>query len=201
MKKLTQAEYARLIGVNRSTVNRYVANGRITVDDKGLIDPQAASQQREATQSPMPHHQARKAQFEEILQAQAQEKRAADVAQAATDLQHSLPLDLAMPEGSVSAALKLETYKLQKGKAELVNIEVDKATGALVERAEVDFVLADFGNTLRSMLENLPDRMSGPLAALRGDAAAIHKALEEAVHELLGDFAAHIQQKVKALDP
>jgi hypothetical protein len=202
MNKLTQAEYARLIGVNRSTISRYVANGRITVDDNGLIDPQAANQQREATESPMPHHQARKAQFAEILQAQAAETPMASVAVAATSPQHGLPLDVDMPKASeVGAALKMQTYKLQKAKAELANIEVDKAAGALVERAEVDFVLADFGNTLRGLLENLPDRLSGPLAALRGDAAAIHKALEESIHELLGEFAARIQHKVKALEP
>ena len=65
MTRVTQAEFARLAGVNRSTVHRWIQNGRIEADAHGLIDPDAAARMRDATESPMPHHQARKAQFDE----------------------------------------------------------------------------------------------------------------------------------------
>ena len=63
--RVTQAEFARITGVNRSTVHRWIQNGRIEVDAQGLIDPGAAARMRDATESPLPHHQARKAQFDE----------------------------------------------------------------------------------------------------------------------------------------
>jgi hypothetical protein len=64
MTRVTQAEFARLSGVNRSTVHRWIQNGRIETDAHGLIDPDTAARMREATESPLPHHQARKAQFD-----------------------------------------------------------------------------------------------------------------------------------------
>ena len=53
-KRVTQAEFARICGVNRSTVSKWIKNQRIQADENGLIDPVAASAMREATESPMP---------------------------------------------------------------------------------------------------------------------------------------------------
>jgi len=78
-------------------------------------------------------------------------------------------------------------------------MELDKLAGALVERAEVDFVLADLANTLRAQLENLPGRLSGPLAALRSDANLIHTALDDALRDVLLDMAAAMKQKMEKL--
>ena len=64
-KLVTQAEFARMCGVNRSTVHKWIGAGRIQTEPSGLIDPEAAARMRDATESPMPHHQARKAQFSE----------------------------------------------------------------------------------------------------------------------------------------
>ena len=64
MNRVTQAEFARICGVNRSTVHRWIENGRIETDAQGLIDPEAATRMKEATSSPLPHHEARKAQFD-----------------------------------------------------------------------------------------------------------------------------------------
>ncbi len=99
----------------------------------------------------------------------------------------------------LGARLKLETWKLQKAKAERENMELDKLAGLLVERAEVDYVLADFGNTLRGLLEGLPDRLAGALAAHRGDVNAIHKALDDAAHDLLTEMSELMKRKMEAL--
>ena len=39
--RVTQAVFARITGVNRATVHRWIQNGRIEVDAQGLIDPDA----------------------------------------------------------------------------------------------------------------------------------------------------------------
>ena len=207
---VTQAEFARICGVNRSTVSRWLANGRIQADKHGLIDPVAATAMRDATESPAAWHQARKAQFDEQRAQTMSEHGASGVASAATGATAGQNGPLArfsdagggeaMPQAEkLGIALKLETYKLQKAKAETANMELDKLAGALVERAEVDFVLADLANTLRAQLENLPGRLSGPLAALRSDANLIHTALDDALRDVLLDMAAAMKQKTQGL--
>lgn len=211
-KRVTQAEFARLTGVNRSTVTRWVQNGRVQVDAHGLLDPVAAAAMRDATESPEPHHQARKAQFDEQRAQTIAGQGAPGVASGATGATAGQNGPVArfsdagggeaMPQAEkLGIALKLETYKLQKAKAETANMELDKLAGALVERAEVDFVLADLANTLRAQLENLPGRLAGPLAALRSDATLIHTALDDALRDVLLDMAAAMKQKTQGLTP
>lgn len=208
-KRVTQAEFARICGVNRSTVTRWLQNGRITTDAHGLIDPVAAAALRDATESPAPHHQARKAQFDDARAQNPAGQGATPGATGATASQNgpqprfSEPVaGEPMPQAEkLGIALKLETYKLQKAKAETANMELDKLAGTLVERAEVDFVLADLANTARAQLENLPGRLSGPLAALKSDANLIHTALEDALRDVLHDLAAAMRQKTERLTP
>lgn len=208
-KRVTQAEFSRLCGVNRSTVTRWLQNGRIEADKRGLIDPVAAAAMRDATESPAAHHQARKAQFDETRAQNTAGPSVAPGATAATPGQNGPQARFSEPVGGeampqaekLGIALKLETYKLQKAKAETANMELDKLAGLLTERAEVDFVLADFANTLRAQLENLPGRLSGPLAALRSDANLIHTALEDALRDVLHDLAAAMKQKTERLTP
>lgn len=203
--RITQAEFARQLRVNRSTVHRWIASGRIQADDQGLIDPDAARVMREATESPLPHHQARKAQFDEAREASGinpQEKaaQAAPVAPATGQTERNAPASEPMPAmEKLGAALKLETWRLQKAKAELANVELDKAAGALAERAELDYVLADFGNTLRGLMEGLPDRLAPALAAHRGDVGAIHKDMEDTARDLLTEMSDHMKRKMEAI--
>lgn len=189
--RVTQAEFARITGVNRSTVHRWIQNGRIEVDAQGLIDPDAARVMREATESPMPHHQARKAQFDEARQYPGPgqgEKTQQGATGGATEPMPAME--------KLGAALKLETWKLQKAKAETANMELDKLAGALVERAEVDFVLHDFGQTLRALLESLPDRMAHECLRIR-DAAALHKYLADTYADVLVEMSEHMKRKME----
>lgn len=202
MKHITQAEFARLMGVNRSTVTRWLQNDRMQAEANGLIDPEAAKRQLDATESPLPHHQARKAQFVEASAAQdtknANEREFDPVSGGATaSATHGNNTDVRTQAENLGTALKLETYKLQKAKAELANMEVDKQAGLLVERAEVDFVLADFGNTLRGLLEGLPDRLAPAISRHRGDVNAIHAELESTAADLLNQISEQMKRKME----
>lgn len=189
MTHVTQSEFARLMGVNRSTVTRWIQNGRLSAEASGLIDPETGRRQVTETESPLPHHRARKAQFE-----QAREGQGMDAAETPPVVPENAPVG-----DQVAAALRLETWKLQKAKAELANMEVDQKAGLLVERAEVDYVLADFGNTLRALLEGLPDRLAPAISAHRGDVNAIHVELETVAAELLRDISEHMKRRMEAL--
>jgi transcriptional regulator with XRE-family HTH domain len=196
-KHITQAEFAKQRGVNRSTVTRWIQNGRMTTLPNGLIDPETATRELDATESPLPHHQARKAQFD------AQRGQSA-AAPPCDNHNHRTASPSDAPSATPSAekigtALKLETYRLQKAKAEQANIEIDKMIGALVDRAEVDFLLADLGSLIRAQLENLADRVSGSLAACKGDTNCIHDRLNDFAREILAEMADTIQRKSEDL--
>lgn len=186
MNTVTQAEFARLAGVNRSTVNRWLKNGRIEADAAGRIDPEAAARLRLATESPEPHHQARKAQFEDAREAAGEPTPDEDSLEGL---------------GALGVALKRATLDLQRRKAELAALEVDQQAGRLVDRSDIDFVLGDLGATLRSLAEGIPDRLAGEIAAHQGNVGAIHKALEDAMRELLLAVSAQMQQRMEALTP
>lgn len=198
MSLVKPSEFARICGVNRSTVTRWIQNGRIALAENGLIDSEQAALMREETESPMPHHQARKAQFEEARAAKGKpESKQIDpgaIAKETADQKQQ------SESANVSTALKLETWRLQKAKAEMAALEVDKMAGMLIERSEVDFVLTEFGSTLRGLLEGLPDRMAGQLAAHRGDATKIHKDLEDAAFDLLSEISQLMQRKIGVTD-
>lgn len=198
-KRVTQAEFARLCGVNRSTVSRWLHNGRISADEHGRIDPVAAQRMREATESPLPHHQARKAQFDEARVTADAGEGAGDAPDASGDADADGEGLGTM--GTLGEQLKRVTVQVQRHKAELLAIEIDKAAGALVELAEVQYVLGDFGATLRGLLEGLPDRLSGEIAAHQGDVNAIHKALEDAGREMLLAITGQMERRVEGLTP
>ena len=155
MSRVTQAAFARICNVNRSTVTRWIQSGRIELAPDGSIDADAASRMREATESPLPHHQARKAAIEIAKQAVGR----AGHALAMPDIDHE-GLDAVGDDDSaagVSARYKLAMARERESKAEMAAMEVDKLAGLLVERSEVDYVMADFGTLVRSALEGLPD--------------------------------------------
>lgn len=200
MNRVTQAEFARLCGVNRSTVSRWLQNGRISADEHGRIDPVAAQRMREATESPEPHHQARKAQFEEEREASMVGRGEVDNSAAHSEAAGMGGAGAVASMERLGAALKFETLKLQRGKAELVAIEIDKAARTLVERAEVEFVLADVAETLRGLSDAFPSRHTpSVMAFVQGDANEVHRVLEEAMGQLLADMATVMRRRVDDL--
>nr|SPS05537.1 protein of unknown function [Candidatus Nitrotoga fabula] len=99
----------------------------------------------------------------------------------------------------VGLELKLATLRLQRAKAELANIEVDKAAGLLVERAEMDFVLADYGNTLRTKLLSLADRLAPAISAHRSDVSAIHAEIEGVAMNILNEISDELSRKMEGI--
>lgn len=187
--RVSPAEAARILNVNRSTIGRWGKNGRITIGQDGKIDIEQAQRERDATESPEPRHQARKAQF--------------DAEKAAAVLPHGLP-PLASPSGSQIEDLgrlhKLASYQRLRAQAEQANLDLDRAAKAVYERAEVEYALRDLGAVLSGYLHNLPDRYTADLAACAGDTARIHKTLEDAASAILTELNAHWRGKMAELN-
>lgn len=173
MGLVSRAEFARMMGVHRSTVSKWVGRGRIEPGAGGKIDPQAARAQLSASESVEPHHMAR------AVENDAQPAPEAPGAE--------------VPAEAVSVALKRETLKLQAAKAEKAALEVDEKAGVLVQRDDVSFVLRAMGVRVRSLLESFADRYTATLAACGGDAAAIHKQLDDAARAALQELSHQLE--------
>ena len=185
-RRVTQAEFARIMGVNRSTVRRWVLNGRITLGADKRLDPEAAKKQLELTESAAPHHQARKAQIE--AEKKAKRRQQSKQPKAAEE---KPPADAA----DVALRLKLAMTREREAKAAMAEMEQARKAGELVRREDVDFVLSDFGATLRQLLEGMADRLAAELAGHGGDTAAIHTSLEQTARDMLEEMSAHMARK------
>ena len=96
-------------------------------------------------------------------------------------------------------SLKRATVDLQRAKAELALLEVDRVAGTLVELAEVQFVLADTGTLVRAELEAMPDRLASELIAFASDRAAMHAALERWASDALTRIADQLDERGERL--
>ena len=179
---LTAAQYARHANVSATTVGRWLRAGRITAEADGRIDPERADRERVATESPLPHHQARKAQIEAEKAARAEAPRS--------------EADLAEAE-DLGRQLKQETIRLQRAKAEAANLELDVRAGLLVERADVDFVLTDLARHLHARIANMPGALAPALARHGGDVGALHAELADFGRDLLEDLAARMAEQAR----
>lgn len=84
--------------------------------------------------------------------------------------------------------------------ARMAELRLEQATGKLVERDAVEFVLADHAATLRGLLENLPDRLAPVLLPLRNH-ESIRQLLDEAFFQLQHDLADNLERRMHELDP
>src|SRR5574340_321775 len=139
----TRAEFARRMGWNRSSVTRGVQDGRVVLEGD-LVSVEASLAKIEALAHPAAHHRAHAQQLEEERQA----KAGGD--------------DKPAPEGIEELNLRLKRAEADKREheAEMARMERETMAGNLIAREDVEFALDDFGATLRSLMENLADRLA-----------------------------------------
>lgn len=206
---MTKAAYARRIGVSPSTITKWIAAGRITVEPNGRIDSEKADQMREMTESALPHHQARKAQFDELRAARASDNAtegATDAPQPSqppqTETATPMPpvrpskMDEAVAAEKILIRTKLAAMKEREAKAELANLEIDQRAGLLVERSEVEFVLSEYAEQIKSQLGRLADRLTSEILSVGMDRAAIHRIIDESSQEILHEISARLEASV-----
>jgi phage terminase Nu1 subunit (DNA packaging protein) len=190
---MTRADFARLKGVNKSTVTRWVASGRIKVDEKGLIDPVAAERNLRATESHEPHHQARLEQIAEE-KGRASALEALEAAAGAAGGQSGRP-----PEDDSGKRLREARAQRETVRAEVEAMERDLKRGTLLPRSDVDFFVQDIGRTLGSLLDSLADRYAPEIAGCRSDVAAIHAVLSGACRDIRVELAGHLKRRAGEL--
>lgn len=185
MSLMTQKEFALIKKVNKSTVTRWIQNGRIALVN-GLIDSEQAERSLIATESPFPHHRARKELWDEQRQGGAVEM-AATAAPVATNATVS--------NEQLGYALKTESYRLQKAKAELANLELDRLARTVLDRQEVEKVLSDLAEHLKSLLDAIPAKLTSEIVRLNGDPSLIREEITTSHHHLLHELSTLISRK------
>ncbi len=186
MSLMSQKEFAAVKKVNRSTVTRWIQSGRITLVN-GLVDSERAEQSLLATESPFPHHRARKELWEEQKQGVA----AGDAVAAPV----AAPVGVLPSNEQLGFALKTESYRLQKAKAEMANLELDKLARTLLDRQEVEKVLNELGEQLKGLLDAIPARLTSEIVRLNGDPALIRDEIATAHDHLLHELSALMGRK------
>lgn len=189
----TRADFARRLGWNRSSVTRAVQDGRVVLIG-GLVDVDASLAKIEALASPYAHHRAHVRQMEE--ERHAKTPTATAVAAAMKAYTPPAGLESGPVEGIEALNLRLKRAEANKREheADMARMERETMAGNLIAREDVEFALDDLGATLRSLMENLPDRLAPVVHPLQS-MEETHAALAEAAQDVLQTVHDQLQRK------
>lgn len=174
--------------VDRSTVTRWADAGRIVMDGD-RVDVEASLSQLGGTQGDRQDVTDRHAQ--EAAEKSATGRNAPDTPPPTADLS----MEKARRVRAVAEA------RIKAAEAEIREMERDRTAGKLIDKDVVDFVLNDFGATLRSTMENFAGRMAPvvfPLATLEETHAALNEAAEGVLEEISSAMKRRTQQQTEA---
>lgn len=174
---LTQAEFARHLGVKRSYVTALKQTGRLVLTDDGKVDVAASEARIAATADPGKTGVA--------------ERHAKQRAEAATSSEK--PSDAREQGGDAGEEAETPDYQRARARKELANaqlaeMEVAQKAGQLFDAAEAIAVVADAGTVFRTTLEARRALLVSQLAVM-DDEAQIRLFLEEQDEHLLADLA------------
>lgn len=172
---ITQAEWARRRGFSRQYVRRLVQKGLVRLID-GKVDPAQANAALNAIREP------------------ARAVRRATPRGAETDSQSTInasrhapssPDPVSLPQGGDLPTLLLKTrIKSEAERGKLLELKAKVEAGKYVDADEVKVAAFNKGRVTRDNLLNIPDRLSGMLAA-ENDAAKVHALLSAEMRQAL----------------
>jgi len=176
---MTQAEFSRHLGVERSYVTALKQSGRLVMTDDGKVDVEASEAKIAATADPG--------------KAGVAERHAKNRGDQPADGGGGKPADQEADDAG-SEADETPDYQRARARKELANaqlaeMEVAKQAGLLFESTEVLAVVADAGTIFRTTLESRRPLLVSQLAVMN-DEAQIRLFLEEQDEHLLADLAA-----------
>lgn len=162
-KLITQAEYARKRGVQKSAVHKAVQTGRITLIN-GKIDPEVAD-------------------IQWVKNTNASQQRNHLAMPSITIVPGVDPLD------PVAGIFNLATARAKREHfdAELSEMRARKESGELVAANEITSAITAAAAMIRSALERIPDKLADRLAA-ETNAITIHTLLQTEIDQVLDDM-------------
>lgn len=169
---VNQAEFAALLGKDKSHITRLKQAGRIVLTAEGLVDVEKSQALIAATADP-----SRAAQVEARANEQMRQEHSAPSPPPAQQQESSI--------GNSFAAAKAVN---EKYKALTAKLEYEQASGKLVDASEARLFAADLAATFRGALEVLPDRLAPELVPLN-ETETIRALLVESFEQVLTDIA------------
>jgi phage terminase Nu1 subunit (DNA packaging protein) len=176
----SRADFARRMGWNRSSVTRAVQDGRVVLEGD-LVDVDASLAKINAMASPSAHHRAHAQQLAEDRYAKA------DATHEGTYPLPNSRVPVTISGESIeelNRRLKCAEANKREHEADMARMERETMAGNLIAREAVEFALDDFGATLRSLMENWPDRLAPVVQPLQS-IEQTHAALAEAAQDVL----------------
>lgn len=83
--------------------------------------------------------------------------------------------------------------------ASMAELRLAQAKGDLIPKEDVDFVLNDFGVTIRGLLENMPDRL-GPIILPMKELDSVSAAIAVAADEILMELSNTMERRAKEFE-
>lgn len=214
MIAVTQSDFAKMVGVSHQAVSQAIKNGRLPASGEhgqrgrrillsasgGDDVAPAAASLWENTSSFQPHHQARKAQFDEARQwvvGRGSEEKNQQPPQHGATMPYAtegIGKDEVTHRRNVAVMLEREWMAKQR------EIEARKAAGELYERVVVREAWSSAFIVLRSALESLPDRAAAELSRHHGDTPSIHNELSGMMADVLREVADHFKRRIERQD-
>ncbi|MGD9850131.1 MAG: hypothetical protein AB7T38_02570 [Nitrospirales bacterium] len=162
---MNQSQYAKRIGISRSTVNRLVKKGVIKVDDYGAIDPvQADRALKENSHPGYDHNRRASLPFEEPT-VESHETLADRKA-------NSEFLNGGVAKENQQTPFREYATTEKKFKALIAEIDYLEKAGQLVDAKHMEVTAFQTFRDVRDALLNIPNRVAGALAAELGLDAA-----------------------------
>lgn len=175
MNAVSRAEFARLMGVNKSTVTRWAEKGQIVVES-GQVNVEASRERLRETGGARPDVADRHAAE------RGQKVGAGETAQAAQ------PPAAAQPDDRVGNSYQAARAVKEKYNALQSKLEYERQSGNLIPKEDVDAALKALGASVRAKLDVLPDQLA-PLLAPVADLDEVHAILAEHCRGLLAAVA------------
>ncbi|MGE0289666.1 MAG: hypothetical protein AB7I42_25750 [Bradyrhizobium sp.] len=185
MPGVIQSEFARLMGVNRSTVTRWKQEGRLALDAEGKIDVEASRARIKQTEGTRDDVAARHA-----------EARGAEIPAAAT----AAPQPPTDPDTATQEETTRAHWTMRKERALALAAEREEMERrrALVPISEAKAITIDITTAFRTAAENLPHRVAPQLVGK--DLDTIRATLKQEVQDLLHEVERDLQAQHRELE-
>ena len=162
---VTRRAYARLRGVNESSVRRAIQSGRITLEQDGTIDPDKADREWAAHTDPSMQRGAASAASVPEGSAKAIAESTAGGGQPSADWPEPTEAPAPSPGGMNMLAAKTANEVL---KAKLADLKLKQQKGLLVDRDKTKALIFDLARRERDAWQNWPPRVAANMAAELG---------------------------------
>lgn len=185
-QSVTQAQFARILGVSPAHITRLKQAGRLVVVD-GRVLVEQSRQRIEGTGGMRP----------DVADRHAQRRKPRQAAQAAAG-EAIAAADESMTIGAARDLLARSKARREAALAEKEELERDLLAGRLVDRAAAERAMRDLGAQVRASLDTYADQVA-PLVAPIADLNEVHAILAEQCRNVLVEVGEALRKQQEAM--